>query len=122
MKLFKNPFFALFLCLAIVFCSTCLNAKIKMENRYEKVCDRLYDEVIEYANDYGIDELKVRARDTYAAGDYRGLISSFSELSAGMTSSDTEDVDDAIKAYNKFIRDTQKFPATVFVDLWNLSF
>lgn len=122
MKLFKNPLFALVLCLLIVVCSTCLNAKIKMENRYDRICDKLYDEVLEYADDNGIDDLKVRAREAAASGDYRGLISSFNELSAGRLFSDTDDVDDAIKAFSKFFRDTQKFPATVFVDLWNLSF
>lgn len=122
MKLFKNPVFAIVLCLLLIFCSTCLNAKVKMEKRYDKLCDRLCDEVLEYAEDNRIDELKSRARDASATGDYRGLISSFDELSAGRKFDDTDDVDDAIREYNKFLRKTQHFPAKVFVDLLNITF
>ena len=39
-----------------------------------------------------------------------------------MQYNDTEDVDDAIRAYTKFLRSTQKFPASVFTDLLNISF
>ncbi len=122
MKLFKNPVFAIVFCLLLIFCSTCLNARVKMEKRYDKLCDRLCDEVLEYAEDNRIDELKSRARDASATGDYRGLISSFDELSAGRKFDDTDDVDDAIRDFNKFLRKTQQFPAKVFVDLLNITF
>ena len=122
MKLFKNPVFAIVLCLLLIFCSTCLNAKVKMEKRYDRICDRLYDEVLEYAEGNRIDELKSHARDASATGDYRALIASFDELSAGRKFDDTDDVDDAIRDYNKFLRKTQQFPAKVFVDLLNITF
>ena len=122
MKLFKNPVFAIVFCLLLIFSSTCLSVKVKMEKRYDKICDNLYDEILEYAEDNRIDELKSRARDASATGDYRGLISSFDELSAGRKFDDTDDVDDAIREYNKFLRKTQQFPAKVFVDLLNITF
>ncbi len=122
MKLFKNPVFALVLCLLLIVCSTCLNVKVKMEKRYDRICDRLYDEVLEFAEDNGLDELKVRAHEAAADGDFRGLIASFSELSAGYSSHDTDDVDDEIRAYTKFLRKTQQFPARLFVDLLNIRF
>ena len=58
MKLFKNPLFALLLCLLVIVCSTCLNVKIKMERRYDRVCDRLYEEVLEFADNNGLSELR----------------------------------------------------------------
>ena len=122
MKLFKNPVFAIVFCLLLIFSSTCLSVKVKMEKRYDKICDNLYDEILEYAEDYRIDELKSRARDASATGDYRGLISSFDELSAGRKFDDTDDVDDAIRDFNKFLRKSQHFPAKVFVDLLNITF
>ena len=122
MKLFKNPVFAVFFCLLLIFCSTCLSVKVKMEKRYDKICDNLYDEILEYAEDNRIDELKSRARDASATGDYRGLIAAFDELSAGRKFDDTDDVDDAIRDYNKFLRKTQQFPAKVFVDLLHITF
>lgn len=123
MKLFKSPVFAFFLCLLIVFGSTCLSAKMKMEKKYDKLCDRLFEEVLEYADDNGIDELKVHARNAAASGDYQSLIASFSELSAGRKFSDTDDVDRAILKYNGFLNKTiQRFPARAFVDLWKMSF
>ena len=122
MKLFKNPVFAVILCLLLIFCSTCLSVKVKMEKRYDKICDNLYDEILEYAEDNRIDELKSQAHDASATGDYRGLIAAFDELSAGRKFDDTDDVDDAIRDYNKFLRKTQQFPAKVFVDLLNITF
>ena len=49
MKLFKNPVFAFFFCLLLIVSSTCLSVKVKMERRYDKVCDELYEEVLEFA-------------------------------------------------------------------------
>ena len=122
MKLFKNPVFAIVFCLLLIFCSTCLSVKVKMEKRYDKICDNLYDEILEYAEDNRIDELKSQTHDASATGDYRGLIAAFDELSAGRKFDDTDDVDDAIRDYNKFQRKTQQFPAKVFVDLLNITF
>ena len=122
MKLFKNPVFAIVFCLLLIFSSTCLSVKVKMEKRYDKICDNLYDEILEYAEDNRIDELKSQTHDASATGDYRGLIAAFDELSAGRKFDDTDDVDDAIRDYNKFLRKTQQFPAKVFVDLLNITF
>lgn len=121
MKLFKNPLFAILLCLLLIVCSTCLNVRIKMQNRYDRVCDRLYDEIIEFADENGLGELKNASHAAAAAGDYRSLISAYSAYSLG-NYHDADDVDDAIRAYTKFLRSTQKFPASVFTDLLNISF
>ncbi len=122
MKLFKNPVFAVFLCLLLIVGSTCLNARVKMEKRYDRLFDELCEEVLEYADDNGIDELKIRAREASAGGDYSSLIAAFSELSAGQKFSDSSDVDEAIRDFNKFLRKTQHFPAKMFVELLNINF
>ena len=120
MKLFKSPFFAVVICLLLIVSSTCLNAKIKMEKRYNRVCDELYEEVLEFADENGLGELRSEAHTAAAAGDFRSLISSYSAYTAG--SHDTEDVDDAIRDYTSFLRKTQQFPASFFVDLLNITF
>ena len=122
MKLFKNPVFAVVLCLVLIVCSTCLNAKVKMEKRYDRLCDRLYDEVLEFADENGIDELKSRAREAASNGDYHALVAAFNELSSGSVLRDTDDVDDEIRSFSKFLRMTQQYPARFFVDLLNISF
>ena len=113
MKLFKNPLFALLLCLLVIVCSTCLNVKIKMEKRYE--------EVLEFAEENGLGELKTKAHTAAAAGDYRSLIAAYSEYSLG-NYHDADDVDDAIRDYTKFLRKSQQFPASVFTDLLHIKF
>ena len=121
MKLFKNPLFALLLCLLVIVCSTCLNVKIKMEKRYDRVCDKLYEEVLEFAEENGLGELKTKAHTAAAAGDYRSLIAAYSEYSLG-NYHDADDVDDAIRDYTKFLRKSQQFPASVFTDLLHIKF
>ena len=121
MKLFRNPLFAVLFCLLLIVTSTCLNVKIKMEKRYDRVCDKLYEEVLEFADENGLGELKNEAHAAAAAGDYRGMISAYSAYSsAGFN--DADDVDDAIRDYTKFLRKTQIFPASAFVDLLNITF
>ena len=120
MKLFKNPLFAILLCLLVIFGSTCLNAKIKMEKRYDRVCDGMYEEVLEFADKNGLGDLRNAAHAAAAAGDYRSLISAYSAYAASYDGAD--DVDDAIRDYTKFLRKTQLFPASVFTDLLNISF
>lgn len=122
MKLFKNPVFAVILCLLLIVGSTCLNARFKMEKRYDRLFNRLCDEVLEYAEDNGIDELKYCARDVSSSGDYNALISSFNEFSSGHKHADTTDVDEAIQNFNRFLRKTQMFPAKMFVDLLHITF
>ena len=122
MKLFKNPVFALVFCLLLIVCSTSVSVKVKMEKRYDRICDCLYDEVLEFADENGISELKTRAREAAASGDYRALISSFNELDSASGYDDADDVEDAIRAYTKFLRKTQQFPAAFFVDLLNIRF
>ena len=50
MKLFKNPVFAVVLCLLLIVGSTCLNAKVTMVRRYDRLLSRLCDEVLDYAD------------------------------------------------------------------------
>ena len=121
MKLFKNPVFAVVLCLLIIICSTCLNARFKMEKRYDRLCDRLYDEVLDFADANGLSSLKSDAHAAAAAGDYHALISAYGAYSA-QGFNDTEDVDDSIRDFNKFLRLTQHFPASLFVNWFDLSF
>ena len=120
MKLLKNPLFAIALCLLLIFVSTCLNAKIKMEKRYDRICDKLYEEVIEFADENGLGELKTAAHSAAASGDYRSLISAYSAYVGGYH--DADDVDDVIRTYTKFLRKTQQFPASVFSGLLNINF
>ena len=120
MKLFKNPLFALLLCLLLIVGSTCLNVRIKMEKRYDRVCDELYEEILEFADENGLGELKNAAHSAASAGDYRSMISAYSVYGANYK--DADDVDEAIRDYTKFLRKTQQFPASVFVDLLNIDF
>ena len=120
MKLFKNPVFAFFFCLLLIVSSTCLSVKVKMERRYDKVCDELYEEVLEFADENGLGELKTEAHAAAAAGGYRALISAYSAYSSGYNG--TDDVDDAIRDYTKFLRKTQQFPASYFTELLNITF
>ncbi|MBR0207520.1 MAG: hypothetical protein IJQ43_01325 [Oscillospiraceae bacterium] len=121
MKLFKNPVFAVVLCLLLILGSTCLNAKVKMENKYDRLGGRLYDEIVEFADENGLAELKTTAHAAASAGDYRALISAYDQYSLGNFRG-SDDVDDDIRAITKFLRSTQRFPASVFVDLFDLSF
>ena len=121
MKLLKNPVFATVLCLLLIVGSTCLNVKIKMERRYDRVCDRLYEEVLEFADDNGLSELKNAAHAAAAAGDYNAMISAYAADSLSV-SHDSDDVDDAIRDYTRFLRKTQQFPASVFTDLLHITF
>ena len=120
MKLFKNPFFAVVFCLLLIVTSTCLSVKVKMERRYDRVCDKLYEEVLEFADDNGLGQLRSEAHAAAASGDYRSLIESYSAYAA--EHHDTDDVDDAIRDYTRFLRKTQQFPASAFVDLLNITF
>ncbi len=122
MKLFKKPFFAVVLCLLLIVGATCLNVKVKMEKRYDRICDRLYGEVLEYAEQNGYGELKALAHEAAASGDYRALIAAFSVYSSGPVYSGADDVDDEIRSYTKFLRSTQQFPARIFVDLLKIEF
>lgn len=123
MKLLKNPVVALLLCLVLIAGSTCLNAKSKMESRYERVCDRLCREVLEFAEDNGLDELQAKARQARVNGDYRALIAGFNEaLSANSGCKHADDVDDAVLSYTKFLKSTESFPASFFVDMLNIRF
>ena len=123
MKLLKNPAVALLLCLALILGSTCLNAKAKMEKRYERVCGKLCEEVLEFAEKNDLDELQAKARLTRVNGDYRALIAGFNEaLSANGGYKHADDVDDAILAYTKFLKSTERFPASFFVQNLHIHF
>lgn len=119
MKLLKNPVVALLLCLALIFSSTCLNAKIGLEKKYDRVCDELCEEMVEYADKNKLDTLRAQALTSVTTGNYSALISSYNEVS-GLKG--TDDVNDAIRDYNKFLRKTTRFPAKMFVDFLNIQF
>ena len=122
MKLFKNPAFAVLFCLILILSSTCISAKAKMERRYDRICDELYEEVLDFADENGIDELKSLAREAVSDGDYRALIAAFNEFSSGNNLREADDVDEEILAYTRFLRKTQHFPARLFVDLLHIRF
>ncbi len=118
MKLFKNPVFAVIFCALVIILSTCLNAKIKMEKKYDRVCDEVYEEIDEFAEKNGLSELRIQARTTLLSGDYDSLIKSYqSVVASGEKLSHVDDVDDAIRSYSKFLRKTTQFPASYFVEL-----
>ena len=123
MKLFKNPVFAVFLCALVIILSTCLNAKIKMEKKYDRVCDEVYEEIDEFAEENGLNDLRIQARTTLLNDDYNALIESYETVVAsGEHFSHVDDVDDAIRHYNNFIRKTTRFPASYFVELLHITF
>ena len=109
MKLFKNPVFAVFFCVLVIILSTCLNAKIKMEKKYDRVCDEVYEEIDEFAEKNGLAELRIQARTTLLNGDYDSLIHSYqTSVVSGEKYKDLDDVDEAIRDYNKFLRKTTR--------------
>ncbi len=123
MKLLKNPLVALLLCLAIIVCSTCVSVKVKMVNKNDRICAKLCDEVLEFAEKNDLDGLQAKARITMVNGDYRSLIASFNEtLSDGGDYKRVDDVDDAIRDYTKFLKTTEKFPASFFAEKLNIRF
>ena len=123
MKLFKNPVFAVIFCALVIVLSTCLNAKIKMEKKYDRVCDKVYEEIDEFAEKNGLSELRIQARTTLLSGDYDSLIKSYqSVVASGEKLSHVDDVDDAIRSYSKFLRKTTQFPASYFVELLHITF
>ena len=122
MKLFKSPVFALVFCLLLIVCSTSVSVKVKMEKRYDELCDELYEEILDFADENGLGELKSRAYAAHVERDCSGMISAYNELSAGKYYDDADDVYDAIRDYTKFQRKIQKFPAKVFVDLLHITF
>ena len=122
MKLFKSPVFALVFCLLLIVCSTSVSVKVKMEKRYDGICDELYEEILDFADENGLGELKSRAYAAHVERDCSGMISAYNELSAGKYYDDADDVYDAIRDYTKFQRQIQKFPASFFIDLLHITF
>ena len=95
MKLFKNPVFAVFFCAFVIILSTCLNAKIKMEKKYDRVCDEVYEEIDEFAEENGLNDLRIQARTTLLNGDYNALIESYqTSVVSGEKYKDLDDVDE----------------------------
>ena len=121
MKLFKNPVFAVVLCLLLIVGSTCLNARFKMEKKNDRLCGKLYEEIVEFADENGLGALKSDAHAAAAAGEYYSLITAYNAYSLG-NYHDADDVDDAIRSYTRFLRSTHRFPASLFVELFDLSF
>ena len=114
MKLFKNPVFAVVFCLLLIILSTCLNAKIGLEKRYDRVCDEVYEEIDEFAEKNGLTDLRSQARATLISGDYNALIHNYqASVVSGEKYKDLDDVDEAIRDYNK---------ASYFVELLHITF
>ena len=123
MKLFKNPVFAVLLCLVIVLGSTCLSAGGKMKSRHQKLCDELCEEVLSFADKNSLPALKTPAQATFVSGDCEALIGAYQDaLGESRKFKDADDVDEAIRDYNLFLRKTQRFPASFFLDLLNIRF
>ena len=120
MKLFKNPVFAVVLCLLMIVSSFFLTG-LKMEKKYDRLCGELYEEIIDFASENGLGSLKNDAHAAAAAGDYYSLITAYNAYSLG-NYRDADDVDDAIRSYTRFLRSTHRFPASFFVELFDLSF
>ena len=122
MKALKNPLIALILCAAIILTSTCLNAKIGLEKRYDKICDRVYSEILEFAGKNNLPDLELRARAALAGGDCSQLIEEFNINAVGFDKKETASVDKAVKAYASFMRDIGKFPAKQLISLLHITF
>ena len=100
MKLFKNPVFAVVFCLLLIILSTCLNAKIGLEKRYDRVCDEVYEEIDEFAEKNGLTDLRSQARATLISGDYNALIHN----------------------YQASVVSGEKYKASYFVELLHITF
>ena len=120
MKLFKNPVFAVVLCLLMIVSSFFLTG-LKMEKKYDRLCGELYEEIIDFSSENGLGSLKNDAHAAAASGDYRSLISTYNEYAMG-NYRDSDDVEDAIRSITRFLRNSQRFPASLYVNLFDLTF
>ena len=118
MRVLKNPFVAIIICLAIMFASTCINTKVGLEKKYDRVCGNLTQSIINFAAANDLGELESKARSAKLDGDYAGLIEMYNASSAVHSSA----VDSAVDRYAAFLRSLQRFPARQIVGLLGISF
>lgn len=125
-KLFHNRAFVIFVCVVIVLSSTLVNGKRGLEKKYEQIGDLLSASILDFAREHDIDDLEKSARsclsrvDPLVMKDYDSLISAFTDAAVGFDSDETADVDYAIREFGRFRQMSNRFPAVVFVDLFNL--
>lgn len=125
MKLLKKPAVAFLLAFVLVIASTLISVKAKLENNLELVCETLCDRVLDFAVENNLASLETEARTIRSSGsrdlkDYAGLIMSYSEQASGFDKDATRSVDQAVKNYNRFLQETERFPAGLFVSLLNI--
>lgn len=118
MKVLKNPVVAIILCLAIMIASTCINAKVGLEKKYDRICGNLTQSIIDFADANDLTELESKARSAKLDGDYAGLIEIYNASSAAHSSA----VDSAVDRYAAFFRSLQRFPARQLVGLLGIGF
>ena len=126
MKLLKNPVFIGFLCVAVVIASTLLTSKRGLEKQCDRAGLYLCESMIDFASANGRGELESSARACMAhlsgnrLSDYDALILQYTDAAVGLDKEQTYTVDQAIKAYGRFVRMTERFPASVYVSLFDL--
>ena len=123
MKLLRKPAFAFLLAFVIVIASTLISVNAKLDNNYALVCENLCDRVLDFAVENDLIDLATQARTTRSASsravDYSSLIASYSAQAAGFDKDATRYADQAVKNYTRFMQETERFPANLFVRLLN---
>ena len=125
MKLFKNPVFAVCLCLILIIGSTILSSGLKLQRRYQRTCNNLCYAMEDFASRNGLSELESSARDdlnytTSRIKDMHMLVLSYNSISSGYEKSEKKDVEKAIKKYNSLWDTLDRFPASFYANLLDL--
>ncbi len=126
MKLLKNPVFIGILCVIVVIASTLLTSRRGLEKQCDHAGEYLCDSIIDFASENGSAALEANARACLAhlsanrLSDYDALILQYTDAAVGLDKEQTYAVDQAIKAYSRFVRMTERFPASVYVSLFDL--
>ena len=126
MKLFKNPVFAVLFCLVLILAATFFSSRIKLERKYQSVCDDLCGAMVDFARENDLGELAETARDAgrKTSGrllDAAALIRQYDELGAGFSKNDTKAVEKAIRSYNSFQKLLTRFPASYYAEILKLN-
>lgn len=121
MKVLKKPVVAILLCLAVILVSTCINTRVGLEKKYDRVCGDLTQSIISFAAMNDLEELELKARSAMLDGDYSALIDMYNRfVSAGYIGRSS--ADKAVDVYAAFFRMLQRFPTRQLAGLLGISF
>ena len=126
MKLENHRVLVIVLCVLLILSTTLVNGKRGLEKKYEQTGDLLSASVLDFALNNGLTGLEKSARGclsrtgAVSLKDYDGLIRAYTESAVGFGSDETAGVDEAVREFGAFRQMAERFPAVVFVDLFNL--